>query len=105
MDTRNKRASVLGFALASLLVLPAPDGTIAAADRQHVAVSYAGELTAGVDIGDVLEATVVSRMPARSIVSRLPSREVVGFAHTVASRMPARSVVSRLSARTVRHTS
>lgn len=44
LDTRNKRASVLGFALAALVVLPAPDATIDAADRQQVAFSYAGLL-------------------------------------------------------------
>lgn len=42
VDTRNKRASALGFALAALVVLPAPDATVDQADRQHVAFSYAG---------------------------------------------------------------
>lgn len=42
IDTRNKRASVLGFALAALVVLPAPDAVIDQADRQHVTFSYAG---------------------------------------------------------------
>lgn len=41
VDTQDKRASVLGFGLASLLVLPAP-GTIDQPDRQHVAYSYRG---------------------------------------------------------------
>jgi hypothetical protein len=42
MNTRNKRASALGIGLAALVVLPAPDATIAQADRQQVAYSYAG---------------------------------------------------------------
>ena len=42
VDTRNKRASVLGVAMAVTLVLPAPDGAVAAADQNHTAYSYAG---------------------------------------------------------------
>lgn len=41
VDTRDKRASVLGLGLAALLVLPEP-GTIDQPDRQHVAYSYRG---------------------------------------------------------------
>lgn len=44
LDSRNKRASALGFALAALVVLPAPDATINQGDRQQVAFSYAGIL-------------------------------------------------------------
>ena len=42
IDTRNRRASVVGLAMAITLTLPAPDGTVSQADRQHVAVSYSG---------------------------------------------------------------
>jgi hypothetical protein len=42
VDTRNKRASVLGFALVALVVLPAPNGSVSAADRLQVSASYAG---------------------------------------------------------------
>lgn len=42
LDSRNRRASALGIGLAALVVLPAPDGTITQADRQHVAFCYAG---------------------------------------------------------------
>lgn len=42
LDTRNKRASAFGWGLACCLVLPNPDGTIDAADRQQVALCYAG---------------------------------------------------------------
>lgn len=41
VDSRDKRASVLGFGLAALLVLPEP-GTIDQPDRQHLAYSYRG---------------------------------------------------------------
>lgn len=43
MNTRDKRASVLGFGLAALLVLPEP-GTLDQGDRQQVAYSYRGIL-------------------------------------------------------------
>lgn len=42
VDTRNKRASVLGIALAVTLTLPVADGAIAAADRQSLAYCYGG---------------------------------------------------------------
>lgn len=45
MDTRNKRASVLGLALASLAILPAPSSTPGAEVRQQLAYSYAGITT------------------------------------------------------------
>jgi hypothetical protein len=41
VDSRDKRASVLGLGLAALVVLPAP-GTLDQADRQHVAYCYRG---------------------------------------------------------------
>lgn len=41
VDSRDKRASVIGLGLAALLVLPEP-GTIDQPDRQHVAYSYRG---------------------------------------------------------------
>lgn len=41
LDSRDKRASSVGWGLASLLVLPAP-GTLDQPDRQHVAYSYRG---------------------------------------------------------------
>lgn len=41
IDTRNKRASILGVGLAAALALPAPDGAVVEADRQHVGFAYA----------------------------------------------------------------
>jgi hypothetical protein len=42
VDTRSKRASVLGIGLAAALTLPLVDGTVGQPDRQHVAFCYAG---------------------------------------------------------------
>jgi hypothetical protein len=42
VDTRSKRASVLGIGLTAALTLPLADGAMDQADRQHVAFAYAG---------------------------------------------------------------
>lgn len=42
VDTRNKRASILGIGLAAALVLPSPDGSVDAPDRPHVSFTYVG---------------------------------------------------------------
>jgi hypothetical protein len=45
VDTRNKRASCLGFANPPFAVFPNPDGAITSqADRQHIAYVYPGIL-------------------------------------------------------------
>ena len=45
MDTRSKRASSVAFLLGFCILAPvAPDGTLAAGDRQHIALSYSGIL-------------------------------------------------------------
>lgn len=44
LDSRSKRASSAGIALAFVLAPPLPDGTISQGDRQHIAVSYSGIL-------------------------------------------------------------
>ena len=60
LDTRNKRASVLGVTLVALVILPAPDASMAQADRQQVAVCYAG-ISAGVLVAyDYIEFTNVT---------------------------------------------
>lgn len=46
LDTRSKRASSAGIALAFILTPPLPDGTLTQGDRQHIAVSYSGILAA-----------------------------------------------------------
>lgn len=59
IDTRNKRASVLGWGLAALVALPLPDGAIGAADRAHVRGLYAG-----IDIGSSVPEPAVIRIAA-----------------------------------------
>ena len=44
LDTRSKRASSAGIALAFILSPPLPDGALDQGDRQHIAVSYSGIL-------------------------------------------------------------
>jgi hypothetical protein len=48
VDTRNKRASVLGLTLAALVILPAPNGSVTAPDRLQVSAGYAGIAATGV---------------------------------------------------------
>lgn len=42
LDTRSRRASVIGLALAAQLTLPLADATVGQPDRQHVALCYPG---------------------------------------------------------------
>jgi hypothetical protein len=42
VDTREKRASIIGLGLAAALVLPTPDASVVLQDRQQVAFAYAG---------------------------------------------------------------
>jgi hypothetical protein len=44
IDTRDKRASVLGLTLAALVLLPRPDAAIDQGDRQQNTVCYRGIL-------------------------------------------------------------
>jgi hypothetical protein len=47
VNTRSKRSSAIGIGLAALVILPAPDGAVAQADRQQVTAAYSG-IAAGV---------------------------------------------------------
>lgn len=47
VDTRNKRASVLGIDLAFLHAWPNPDGAFDQSDRQQIAFKYSGILAGG----------------------------------------------------------
>lgn len=63
VDTRNRRASCLGFARGGVPVWPHPDGDIATqADRQHAGYSYPGILVLPADIGPVVIRRVTSRI-------------------------------------------
>ncbi len=50
MDTRSKRASSVGILLSFVLAPPLPDGVISQGDRQHIAWSYSGVLSAEVAV-------------------------------------------------------
>lgn len=64
VDTRSKRASVLGVGLAAVLTLPLSDGTVGQPDRQHVAFCYAG-----ISAQEELAATPDVIVTTRAIVS------------------------------------
>jgi hypothetical protein len=42
VDTRSRRASVLGVGLTAALTMPLADASVDQPDRQHVALCYAG---------------------------------------------------------------
>lgn len=86
VDTRNKRASVIGLAFSVLLTLPAPDATVHDVDRPHLAYSYSGLTAEAPVVGppDIVNATVTFR------------RNVAGtatFARTVQTTMHVRGTV------------
>lgn len=71
VDTRNKRASVIGVAMATALTLPLSDGAVAQADRQHVALCYAG-IEAGALVIVTASADVIVK--ARTDVGTITAR-------------------------------
>jgi hypothetical protein len=70
LDTRDKRASALGVAVATLaLVLPNPDGAaLTQADRQHAAFCYSGIAAAVVVVG-IGEIDLIGRYMATAALS------------------------------------
>lgn len=71
VDNRSKRASSVGILLPFVLAPPLPDGTIAQADRQHIAWSYSGILaTAAATIEAVTALTLHTRDLALSLANR-----------------------------------
>lgn len=70
MNTRDKRASVLGFGLAALLVLPEP-GTLDQGDRQQTAYSYRGVLAGAAVIITGDEVTTENAIFRRTVTSAL----------------------------------
>lgn len=81
VDTRNKRASVLGLAQPSLLAPPAPDGTLGAPDRLHLAYLYAG-IAAGapVVVRPLIKQTVVMRRTHAQAALAVASRRTTARA-------------------------
>lgn len=81
VDTRDKRASVLGLAVATFaLVLPNPDGAaLTQADRQQTAFSYAGIAAAVSNPLSICKTRAVSLMPAKTVRSLMPSRTVASI--------------------------
>lgn len=53
LDTRSKRASSVQIVATFNLAPPLPDGTIAQADRQHIAWTYSG-ISAGTVVASTL---------------------------------------------------
>lgn len=63
VDTRNKRASCIAYALGIAFVAPDPDGSLAnAPDRQHIAYAYPG-------IGTALSASLSQTLGALTLSS------------------------------------
>lgn len=52
VDTRNKRDSVIAIGLPWRMRLPAPDGTLDQADRQHICLLYSGILAGAPVVGN-----------------------------------------------------
>lgn len=84
VDTRSKRASVLGLVAGVALALPLADGTVQAADRAHVSFCYAGlsaaaltEPTAEYVIRVRPDASVIRVRPDVSIIRVRPDSGTV----------------------------
>jgi hypothetical protein len=81
VDTRNKRASVLGLAQPSLLAPPLPDGSITAPDRLHLAYLYAGiAASAPVVVRPLVRQAVVLRRTNAAAVSAVASHRTTAKA-------------------------
>lgn len=72
IDTRSKRASVIGLALAPLLTLPLADGTIGQGDRQGVTYSYSGLLVSQGLVDDNIDGIVSIYPSIRGTVTIYP---------------------------------
>jgi hypothetical protein len=77
VDTRNKRASIIGYAL-PMGVFPNPDGTIDQADRQQIAFLYPGILAAELALASgLVTATITLRQPEPTLTLRQPEPVIV----------------------------
>ena len=78
VDTRDKRASAVGFVLTSRLAPPLPDGSFNQADRQHIAYSYRGILATAPSTDVFSGYTIRDRNPRRTITDKNPRRTIRG---------------------------
>lgn len=78
MDTRNKRASALGIALAFRIVFPNPDGAIdTSAERQQSAYSYAGISAAAITtFSTFCDTTLTDTNEARTVADTNEDRTI-----------------------------
>lgn len=79
MNTRDKRASALGVALAFRLVLPTP-GTITQPDRQQVAYCYRGIAADALNTGSVADVEVDATYVTSETVTGIyvTSEDIIG---------------------------
>lgn len=68
VDTREKRASVIGLGRAGRVVLPVPDATVGQADRAQTSWCYAGISAALVFLVPILR---VTRIQSRAVIRTL----------------------------------
>ena len=71
IDTRSRRASVLGVAVAVALTLPLADGSVSTENRAHVAFCYAGLA------GPAASADTVVMVPSDDVVVRVAADDLV----------------------------
>lgn len=77
IDTRSKRASVLGVALAVTLTLPLSDGAVGTADRAHVTGCYAGIAADAPAV--VTRSTKCGYRPPAEVRGHRPAAETRGY--------------------------
>ena len=74
LDTRSKRASSVQILAPWMLAPVLPDGSIAQADRQHIAWSYSGILaTAAEAVMETVLGTVLAALSPAGTVEKQPS--------------------------------
>lgn len=71
IDTRNKRASAIGIGLPWRAAYPLADGTIDQADRQHVALLYAGILASTPEEIPVIPSRVIRLVAGGGVLHRV----------------------------------
>lgn len=70
VDTRSKRASAIQTLIPYIVAPPAPDSTLDQGDRQHIALSYSGILSAA----PVVATPILFAVPLRSTLFTVDAR-------------------------------